>query len=203
MQEIWVWFLGQEFASRRDMLPTPGFLGFPGGSVSRESICKVGDLSLIPELGRSSGRGHGNSLQYSCLENPHGQRSLVGCSTWGWKESDITEWLSTQHMCSFGFEGLRQGEWKVHQSQKTLETLKQALELVNCMGEFWQEFEWRGRPQAWCWIFWSMWKSDPEAGAWFWITELSGMISKEAGCLHEGERETVPVSGFGWGGAED
>ena len=31
-------------------------------------------------LGRSLGRGHGNPLQYSCLENPHGQRSLVGYS---------------------------------------------------------------------------------------------------------------------------
>ena len=37
-------------------------------------------------------------LQYSCLENPHGQRNLVGCSPWGHKESDTTERLSTaQH----------------------------------------------------------------------------------------------------------
>ena len=43
--------------------------------------------------------GHGNSLQYSCLENPHGQRSWVGYSPWGHKESDMTEWLSMQaHM---------------------------------------------------------------------------------------------------------
>ena len=32
--------------------------------------CNAGDLSLIPGLGRSSGEGNGNSLQYSCLENP-------------------------------------------------------------------------------------------------------------------------------------
>ena len=32
--------------------------------------------------------GHGNPLQYSCLENPHGERSLVGCSPWGCKEWD-------------------------------------------------------------------------------------------------------------------
>ena len=38
------------------------------------------DAVLIPELGRSPGGGHGNPLQYSCLDNPHGQRSLVGCS---------------------------------------------------------------------------------------------------------------------------
>ena len=36
-----------------------------------------------------------NQLQYSSLENPHGQRSLVGYSPWGCKESDMTEWLST------------------------------------------------------------------------------------------------------------
>ena len=35
-----------------------------------------------------------NPLQYSCLENPHGQRSLVGYSPWGRKESDMTEPLS-------------------------------------------------------------------------------------------------------------
>ena len=46
----------------------------------------VGDAGLIPGSGRSLGGGHGNPLQYSCLENPHGQRNLVGC-----KESDTTE----------------------------------------------------------------------------------------------------------------
>ena len=39
----------------------------------------------------SPGGGHGSLLQYSCLENPHGQRSLVGYSPWGHKESDMTE----------------------------------------------------------------------------------------------------------------
>ena len=69
------------------------WLGFPRGSDSKESACNVGDIGLIPELGRSPGGGHGNPLQYSCLENPRGQRSLAGCSPWGCKESDTTEWL--------------------------------------------------------------------------------------------------------------
>ena len=43
-------------------------VGFPGGSDSKESACNVGDLSLIPELGRSPGEGIGNPLQYSCLK---------------------------------------------------------------------------------------------------------------------------------------
>ena len=45
----------------------------------------------LREEEKSSGKGHGNPLQYSCLENPHGQRSLAGCSTWAHKESDTTE----------------------------------------------------------------------------------------------------------------
>ena len=45
-------------------------MGFPGGSDDKESVCSEGDLDLIPELGRSLGEGNGDSLQYSCLENP-------------------------------------------------------------------------------------------------------------------------------------
>ena len=75
--------------------------GFPGGSAGKESVCNVGDLGLIPRLGRSPGGGHSNPLQYSCLENSHGQRSLEGCSPWGRKESDTTEQLnSTAQSCA-------------------------------------------------------------------------------------------------------
>ena len=66
-------------------------LCFPGGSAGKESTCNVGDLGSIPGLGRSRGGGHGNPLQYSGLENPHGQRSLVGYSSWGHKKSATTE----------------------------------------------------------------------------------------------------------------
>ena len=72
-------------------------MGFPRGSDGKKSTCNVGDLGLIPGLGRSLGGGNGNPLQHSCLENPHGQRSLVGYRPWGHKESDTTEQLSTQH----------------------------------------------------------------------------------------------------------
>ena len=43
---------------------------FPGGSEVKASACNVGDPGSIPGLGRSSGEGNGNPLQYSCLENP-------------------------------------------------------------------------------------------------------------------------------------
>ena len=51
----------------------------------------MGDLGSIPGSGRSPGKGHGNPLQYSCLENPHGQRSLAGYRPWDHKESDTTK----------------------------------------------------------------------------------------------------------------
>ena len=60
---------------------------FSGGSDSKESTCNAGDLDSIPGLGRSPGGGHGNPLQYSCLKNPHGQRSLAGHGPRGCKES--------------------------------------------------------------------------------------------------------------------
>ena len=65
--------------------------GFPGGSVVKNPPAVAGDTGLIPELGRYPGGGHGNPLQYSCLEEPHGQTSLLGYSPLGHKESDTTE----------------------------------------------------------------------------------------------------------------
>ena len=45
-------------------------VGLPGGSDGKVSVYNVGDLGLIPGLGRSLGEGNGNPLQYYCLENP-------------------------------------------------------------------------------------------------------------------------------------
>ena len=58
----------------------------------------VRDVGFIPGLGRFLGGGHGNPFQYSCLENPHGQRNLVGYSPWGHKESDMSEQPSTAQL---------------------------------------------------------------------------------------------------------
>ena len=65
--------------------------GFPRSSVGKESACSAGDSGLIPGSGRSPGE---RPLQYFCLGNPHGQRSLAGYGPWGHKESDTTEWLT-------------------------------------------------------------------------------------------------------------
>ena len=53
----------------------------PDGSVGKEPACNVGDLGSIPGSDRSPGEGHGNPLQYSCLEN----------------SMDIGDWRATVH----------------------------------------------------------------------------------------------------------
>ena len=68
---------------------------YPGGSDGKEFACNAGDLGSVPGLRGPPGGGHGNPLQYSCLENPHGLRSLAGYSPWCRKESNMTERLST------------------------------------------------------------------------------------------------------------
>ena len=73
-------------------------LCFPGGSDGKETACNAGNLGLTPGLGRSPGGGHGNPFQYSCLENPHGQRSLAGSSPWGCKESDTAKQLPLTYL---------------------------------------------------------------------------------------------------------
>ena len=68
-------------------------LGFPAGSEVKASPRNAGDLGSIPGSGRSPGERNGNPLHYSCLRSP--QRSLVGYSLWGCKESDSTERLNS------------------------------------------------------------------------------------------------------------
>ena len=95
--QIWCFLLqcrGPQFNSwvrkihwRRDRLPTPVFLGFPCDSGGKESACNVGDLDLIPGLGRSPGGGKGYSLQFSGLENSMDYTA----------ESDMTETFTSLH----------------------------------------------------------------------------------------------------------
>ena len=68
-------------------------LSYFNGSEGKESACNVRDLGSIPGWGRSPGEGNGNPLQYSCLENSMDR----GYSSWGCKESDMTEWLTLSH----------------------------------------------------------------------------------------------------------
>ena len=75
------------------------YIFIPGGTSGKEPTCqcrRLGNSGWIPELGRSPGEGNGNPLQYSCLENLLGQRSLTGYSLWCHEELDMTEHL---HAC--------------------------------------------------------------------------------------------------------
>ena len=64
------------------LLPTPVFLGFPGGSDGKESIWNAGDLGSIPGLGRSPGGGHGNPCPGLPGEQPAWKIFLPGESPW-------------------------------------------------------------------------------------------------------------------------
>ena len=66
---------------RRDRLPTPVFLGFPGGSDGKQSACNAGDLGSVPGSGRSPGEGNGNCSRVLTWRIP-------------WTELDITERLT-------------------------------------------------------------------------------------------------------------
>ena len=77
----------------------------------------VRDKGLIPGLGRSPGAGHGNPLQYSCLENPMDE-GLADYSPWGHKESDTTE--ATKNMCTNKHSGSGPNEEHLRLSGWTL-----------------------------------------------------------------------------------
>ena len=76
-------------------------LGFPGGSVGKESACNAGDLGLIPGLGRSPGEGNGCPLQYSGLENSMDrgdwQATVMGSQSVGHDQATFTFTLTS--MC--------------------------------------------------------------------------------------------------------
>ena len=81
---------------RRDMLPTPVFLGFPCGSAGKESTSNVGDLSSVPGLGWSP-EGKGYPLQYSCLVNPMDRTAY---SPWGGNSQTwLSKWSEVAQSC--------------------------------------------------------------------------------------------------------
>ena len=65
-------------------------MGYANDSTGKESACNTGDMGSIPESGRSPGEGNGNTLQYSCLENPMNTGAYPATVHGVTKESDIT-----------------------------------------------------------------------------------------------------------------
>ena len=72
-------------------------LGFPAGSVDKESTCSSGDAELILQSGRCPGEGNGNPLQYSCLGNPK-DRGAWRATVHGVAKSrtQLSDWAFTQ-----------------------------------------------------------------------------------------------------------
>ena len=66
-------------------------IDFPGGLDGKASVYNVRNPGAIPESGRSPGKGSGNPLQDSCLENPMDRGASLGCNPWSRQESDTTE----------------------------------------------------------------------------------------------------------------
>ena len=89
--------MGLPSSKNYSMLKLSSILRELGGLDSKESACNAGDPGSIPGSGRSPGEGNDNPLPYSCLGKSHGQRSLVGYSPWGHKESDTTESLTLSY----------------------------------------------------------------------------------------------------------
>ena len=88
------------------------YMGFPGGSVGKESACNVEDLGSIPGLGRSPGEGKGYPLQYSGLENPMDYIVHEVAENWTWLSNfqfticvcvgvNIYIWLWSMHLPTF------------------------------------------------------------------------------------------------------
>ena len=65
-------------------------MGFSGGSVVKNPPANTGYVASVPGLGRSPGGGHGNPLQYSCLENRMLRGACADYSSWDHKELDMT-----------------------------------------------------------------------------------------------------------------
>ena len=101
MQETWVPSLGWEDPLEKGRATHSTISrGFPGGSNDKESGSNAGDLGSIPGLGRPPGGGHGNPLQYSCLDNSMDReawRAIVHSVTKGW-----TQLRNGAHMVSEG-----------------------------------------------------------------------------------------------------
>ena len=77
-------------------------MGFPGDSDGKESACNAGDLGSISESGRFPRGGHGNPLQYSCLENPMNRGAVVHGVTKSWAISKKEEYGIFKHSSKSG-----------------------------------------------------------------------------------------------------
>ena len=98
--------------------------GLPRRLSGKAFTCSAGNASSTPGLGRSPGGGHGSPLQYSCLENPLGQRSLA----------DYSPWNSPGQNTGAGSLSLLQGIFPTQGSNTGLPYCKQILNQLSHKG---------------------------------------------------------------------
>ena len=135
-------------------------IDFPGGSDGKASAYNVGDSGSIPGLGRSSGEGNGNPLQYSCLENPM-DRGAWQATVPGVAESNTTEQLNFH----FHFPGvgngnqlwysclensMDRGAWHatVHRVAKSQMQLSTSHVMPKSLSCYWQQQKMKNNPNA-------------------------------------------------------
>ena len=85
-------------------IKTPRYTSFPGGSVVKNLPANTGDAGLIPGLGRCPVEGNGNSVQYSCLENPMDRGAWWARVYRVTEEMDATEWLNSRYINIYFFK---------------------------------------------------------------------------------------------------
>ena len=135
------------------------------------------NLGTIPGLGRSPGGGHGNPLQYSCLENPHGQRSLAGYSPWGRRVRHDWGLRTAQHSTRTGIWGYwhrdRRGQLGALCCKQYPQKLKKDSKLVsNALTSFnlWDRLFWllkRNKHKQYIWRSGSVSASSPRKILWY------------------------------------
>ena len=98
MQETLIWFLGLKVPLEKGEATQSSILGLSWWLRQWRLPLQCRSLGFDPWVGKISWGGHGNPLQYSFLENPHGQRNLVDCSPWGHRVGH--DWVTkpTQHL---------------------------------------------------------------------------------------------------------
>ena len=112
--------------------------GFPGGLEDEESICNSGDLGSIPGLGRSSGGGHGNQLQYSSLENSMDRGawwgySLWSCKSWTWLSDLAWRIPGTREAWWAAFYGVAQSQTRLSNGTELNICCKAGLVVLNSL----------------------------------------------------------------------
>ena len=120
----------------------------------------IRDTGSIPWSERSHGEGHGNPLQYSCLETRHGQRSLAGYSPRGHKESDMTE--VTQHTCiwlKFKTPGIK---------------VKKSTLFLWKITVYWED-----QLEKYCSILWYIWTTEVPEKTWAALAIKAGNIGQK------------------------